>query len=132
MGWKQSGYGIHPFQGTKAPHIDAGYDNNDTVLTVRIEKKLKGKELETFCESLYQAGKDFLNLPILSRQKATASNFNLEQMILVNQELQESFLKQFSGVEVRQDLILTANKWYCAVSPEIFKELKAQQALKGE
>ena len=132
MGWKQAGYGIFPFAGTKAPHINVGYDGNKTILIVTIDEKVEGKKLEDYCKVIYQEGKDILNPPIIDNREAktfSTENLTLEYLLNINAELQQSFLRQFCGVRVRKDFTLKANEWYCAVSPEILKQLKA---LKGK
>jgi hypothetical protein len=124
MTWEQSGYGIHPFHGVKAPHLDAGYQDNNTVIVMKVEGILQGAALEDLCQAIHKAGKEYMNPPDLDARKASAYSLNLESLILTNKKLQKSFLKQFCGVQVRQDPLLTANRWYCAVSPEIFEALK--------
>ena len=49
---------------------------------------------------------------------------NPEKLFEIQKDMQSSFLDLFSGIEVRPDPTLSANRWYCSVSPEIYEQLK--------
>ncbi len=62
--------------------------------------------------------------------KEAQKSLSAEDMLEPARMLQKSFLSMFNGVAVRIDKTLQGNEWYCAVSQEIYDQLKNREAEK--
>ena len=60
MSWESTGYGIHPFQGNKAPNIDVGYQDNKTLFQIVMPEKMEFKQVEELAQKFFELGKQAL------------------------------------------------------------------------
>ena len=58
--WESSGYGIHPFQGNKAPNINVSWDNDKTMFQVVMPEKMEFKQVEELAQKFFELGKQAL------------------------------------------------------------------------
>lgn len=56
-----------------------------------------------------------------------APEVDLAKLIRISEMLQTNFINSFKGVRIKVDDYLVGNDYYCAVSPELYKQLMESQ-----
>ena len=60
MPWESAGYGMHPFRGNNAPHIDVHFEDGKTIFIVCVTKRMDQPNIELFTHKIFDCGKEIL------------------------------------------------------------------------
>jgi hypothetical protein len=63
-------------------------------------------------------------------EQSSTGNFSVGDLLTISRYMHDSFVSSFRGVPVRVDPSLKGNEWHCAVSKELFEEIKEKYNVK--